>query len=200
MTEIQQNRYDQLVRRVNNIVSPGSMVNDSLNELFPTIDVETLNAELSYLSGWRLAFGSTNQPALAANNNLTQLFNPVGSGMIVVLERIDVQDGTAQIIRYGLSTTALTNLTANEALRDTRTGILPIPVAQCRDVQQVGSIAQFGMFFLRASINFSMADKRGLFVLSPGTGVTFATTVVNNALLFSYQWRERVAEPSELNF
>ncbi len=200
MTEIQQNRYDQLIRRVANIVSPGSMVNDALNELFPMIDVENLNAELALLTGWRLGFSSTAQNALAANQNLVQLFNPADSSLLVVLERADFRNSVSQIIEYGLATAALTNFTANQAMRDTREGILTSPVAQLREVQQVASIAAFGQFLLQADVTFTMEEKAGLFVLAPGTGITFSTTVVNTTSLIQFLWRERLAEPAELNF
>jgi len=200
MTEIQQNRYDQLVRRVNNIVSPGSMVNDALNELFPVLEVESLNAELGLLSTWRLGFSSTKQLALAANVNISQLFNPVDSGQLVVLERVDFKTVTAMDIEYVVTDVALTNLTANHALRDTRTGIVTQPVAQARDVQQMASLAQFGLFWVEGDVNFTMQDKRGLFVLAPGTGVSFGTTVTNTGSQISFQWRERLAQAAELNF
>ncbi len=200
MTEIQQNRYDQLVRRIANIVSPGSMVGDALNELFPTIEVETLNAELSLLLSWRLGFASQNKLAVAANLNHIQLFNPVGSSHIVVIERIDIRVDADQFVNYALSNLALTNNTSNHALRDTREGILPLPIAQLRDVTQVAGIASFGLTFVQTNIIQTLQDKRGLFVLAPGTGVTFATTALNTGLMCSLLWRERVAEPAELNF
>jgi len=176
------------------------MVNDALNELFPVIDVENLNAELSRLSGWRLGIGAIQQNALAANFNLCQLFNPVGSGMLMVLERVDYRSGVAQNIRYGSTATALTNGTAANVLRDTREGILVQPVGQVRDVQQVGGFATQGILVCEAAVSFPLQDKYGLYVLAPGTGVTFAATTLNTTTTTSFQWRERVAEPAELNF
>ena len=200
MTELQQNRYDKLLRRVGGLIGAKSMVNDALGELFPMIDVETLNAELGLLSSWRLGFASTTQAALAANFNLSQIFNPAASGAIVILERVDFASDVSKQIRFALATAGLTNLTANHALRDTREGILVQPVTQIRDVQQVGGIAQFGSLNIQPGVNFTLNDKNGLFVLGPGTGVTFATTIVNSSLDVNYLWRERVAEASELQF
>lgn len=200
MTELQQNRYDQLVRRVGNIVAPGSIVGDALNELFPMIDVESVKSELQLLTGTRLGFSSTIQNALAANLNHSQIFNPADSGMLVVLEQIDLLTETQQNIEYALATAGLTNFTANVAFRDTREGILNLPVAQIRDVQQVGGLPQFGLVQGPVGVTITLKDKNGLFVLGPGTGVTFATTLVNTNLQCNYLWRERVAEPAELNF
>ena len=200
MTELQQNRYDQLLRRTGGLIGAGSMVNDALTELFPTIDVETLNAELALPLNWRLGFAGILSPASVGNVNHVQLFNPADSGAIVVLERVDLRADLDMVIEYALATTGLTNLTANHALRDTREGILVQPIAQVRDVQQVGSLPQFGILFGEANVNTTMHDKRGLFVLAPGTGVTFGTTIGNQTSQVSFQWRERVAERSELNF
>lgn len=200
MTELQQNRYDQLVRRVGNIVSPGSIVGDALNELFPMIDVETLNAELELLSKWRLGFGNAVQFQLAANNSKAQLFNPAGSNNIAVLERVDLFTSTAQRIHYEVTDVALTTVVGNITLRDTREGITAPAIAEVRRVQEVASIVAFGVITLTAGVTLTMEEKRGMFVLAPGTGVTFSTTVVNTAFNASFQWRERVAEPAELSF
>jgi len=200
MTELQQNRYDQLIRRVGNIVSPGSMVNDALSELFPMIDVENLNAELSLLTGWRLAYGTVETVGVALNQNLIQLFNPENSAHLVVVERVDIRVPAQENIRYALSSTPLANFTANQERRDSREGIANSPVAQLRDVNQLGGIPNFGVVFVRTDTTFTMQDKRGLFVLAPNTGITFANSIVNNNLQVSMQWRERIAEPAELNF
>ena len=200
MTEIQQNRYDQLVRRVNNIVAPGSMVSDALSELFPVLELESLKTELQLLGKTRLAFGNTTLLASVGDLNHHQLFNPVDSGMLVVLERMDINSATSQLIEYGLATVALADFTANQAFRDTREGILQPVVAQARDVQQVGSIARFGAFRIIANTTFTMQDKQGLFLLAPGTGITFASVTANTVTNVTFQWRERVAQPAELNF
>jgi len=200
VTEIQQNRWDQLIRRTAGIVGGGSQVNDTLNELFPVLDIESLRSELQLPATTRLAFSSVVQNALAANTNHAQLFNPTDSGALVILERVDMRVTAAQQMRFVMATTALANFNANHALRDTRTGILSQPIGQVRDVQQVAGVAQFGTIFLQASVNETINDKDGLFVLAPGTGITFATTTINTGSSVSFWWRERIAEASELNF
>jgi len=176
------------------------MVNDALTELFPMLDVENLNAELGLLSSWRLGFSSTSQLALAANLNHSQIFNPANSGVIVVLERVDLLSGITQEIRYALATAGLTSTFANRALRDTREGILTAPLAQIREVQQSGGIPLFGFTHVLSNNTFTLEEKKGLFILGPGTGLTFATTTVNTNFKVNYLWRERVAEASELQF
>ncbi len=200
MTEIQQNRWDQLVRRAANIVAPGSMVSDSLNELFPFIDVETLNLELQYLGTWRPAFGSHGFAASVGNLNHAQLFNPADSGMIVVPTRVDINVAAIMTFRYIMQVGPILTSAIVGQVRDTRTGIADRPVGQIRFEQKAGGLAAVGQVLVRANVTFTFEDPRGLFVLIPGTGVTFATTTTNVASGLNFWWKERVAEPAELNF
>lgn len=200
MTEIQQNRYDQLIRRVNNIVSPGSMVGDALNELFPVIDVEKVPLELLKLSGWRLGLGSSEQAALAANNNLAQLFNPADSGMLVTLTRVFIRTNTTQFIRFTFLESPLTNDVGNVLPRDTRDGLTGGVFAQVRNVQQVGGLPAIGQIFVVGDVGFDLRDQDGFVVLAPGTGIDFSTTVLNTSLQITFMWRERTAQQSELQF
>lgn len=200
MTEIQQNRYDQLVRRVNNIVAPGSMVGDALSELFPTIDVESLLMELMFLSGTKHGFGSTALASSAGNNNHHQLFNPAESGNIVILTRVTFHSTVAQQINYVTANIALTDDVSNLRVRDTRDGILAQPVAELRTVQIAGSLPTVGALFVINNVNSILEKNNGLFVLAPGTGITFATTTQNTTNTLTWFWRERVAQAAELNF
>lgn len=200
MTEIQQNRWDQLIRRTANIVSPGSMVADALNELFPVLEVETNHAELLLLSGWHIAMGAINHPALAANLNHVQLFCPADSRTILVCTRVDLRASGTQEIRYAMSVAPLTDSVANNGFRDGRLAVATPPVGQVRSVQQVGGIPLVGSYLVVPNITSTIRDENGVFVLTPGTGITFATTVVNISSIFTFHWKERVAEPAELNF
>ena len=198
--ELQQNRYDQLVRRVGGLIGPGAKVGEVLAELFPMLDVETLNAELSLLSSWRLGFSSHNAVAAAGDLQLIQLFNPAGSGNLVVVERVDMRVDSDQFVAYAMVNAALATLAAQHDVRDTREGIQLPPIGQVRTVSQVGGIADVGLIFVQTNINATIEDKRGLFVLAPGTGVTFVGSVANTGLAVSFLWRERAAEASELQF
>ena len=121
MTQLQQNRYDQLLRRVADLKGPGSKVNDVLTELFPMIDVENPPAELLVLMGSRIAIGSINQPAPGALLfEQHMLSNPVGSGAIItLLECVTSCSNTNQRIGYGLTQNTLAG-TALEAFTDGR--------------------------------------------------------------------------------
>jgi len=200
VTEIQQNRYDQLLRRVNNIVSPGSMVADALNELFPMIDVESLVMDLSFLSGTKHGIASQAFAPSAGELNHYQLFNPADSGNIITLTRVDLHTTASQQFEYDVSAAAIGTSTATHRLRDTRDAVTDQPVGQVRGVQQAGGLPTVGALFVIANTQSTIENQKGLFVLAPGTGVTFATTTNNTTATLTFQWRERVAQAAELNF
>ena len=200
MTEIQQNRWDQLVRRVSNIVGGGSQVNDTLNELFPTIDVENVPGELLFLSGTKVAIGSSTLQASVGDTNHHQLFNPVDSQVLALVTNVWMLSTSNQSFRMGLGTAAITTNLGGAVLRDTRTGITVTPTLQNRTVQQAGGIAATSEFRSLASVQIQVNDPNGVFILFPGTGVTVATVGTNIVSTVNYFWRERVFEPAEVNF
>ena len=201
MTKIQQGRYDQLLRRVADLKGPGSKVNDVLEELFPIFDVENRNAELALIGGWRLAMGSTVLPGVAANLRFGELRNPADSGYLIVPTRIWISPGSTQNVEWELiGEPALTEFTVTARVLDTRLGVTSSPVGQIRSSTQVAGAAGFGNFFLVTGTPFPFQDDGGICVLAPGSGIVFANTTVNTSLTLQFLWRERIAEPSELNF
>ncbi len=200
MTEIQQNRWDQLIRRVANIVGGGSQVNDTLNELFPVLDVENMPAELLYLAGTKIAMGSQRDLASVGDLHLHQLFNPIDSGHILTLTDVIFSSGVAQRIRWALQSTAVSSSSTNQAIRDSRVSVIERAIGSIRGVTQVGGIPAFGEVEIGVEIPFQLSVGNAVAVLLPGTGFTIATTTANNELISSWFWRERLAQPAELNF
>jgi len=200
VTELQQNRYDKLLRRVGGLIGAKSMVNDALGELFPTIETETLHAELLLLSDWRMAHGASSLGVSAGDINKTQLFNPVDSGNLIVPTGIRISSPTTDEMRYLLSAVPLDDLNTNMELFDSRLGVATIPLGQVRSEQTVGGVANFGIVFVDANVSFQLDIPYGMCVLAPGTGLIVSHTVVGTPLIVDYQWRERVAEQSELQF
>lgn len=200
MTEIQQTRYDQLLRRVANIVSPGSIVGDALNELFPMFDVENMPLELLALSRTNIAMASSRLAASLLDLNHHQLFNPADSNNLLVCHKMLVSSDTTQRIRLSMSQVALTNNVGNVERRDTREGVVALSVGQNRNVQQPGGVPAVLEFTILADTVFTLEDPNGLWVLFPDTGTRLATTTVNTESIVTWFWRERVFEPAEVNF
>jgi len=198
VTELQQNRYDQLLRRVGDLKGPGSKVNDVLQELFPTIDVENVPGELLLLMGTRIGFAATFKAPTAGKKPAIQLFNPEGSGQLITISSMLVSGNSSSEYFYNLTSTALATNTGIPRLRDARNGTNAPGVAELRTspdaVQSAGII-----FRLLTSTTITLEDKNSIAVLSPGTGlIVVADADVGISVAFNY--RERVAEPSELSF
>jgi len=200
VTEIQQNRYDQLVRRVGGLIGPGSKVSEVISELFPMIDVENLPGELYVLAGTRLGFGSAVQISPVAEFPRVQLFNPVGSGTIVTVTTIWVSATAAGQVRL-VSTINPESTDVLAIVRDTRLGVLQATTAEVRAASEAASLAANGAEFRTGgTLLNTLTDPNGIIVLAPGTGLTVTLINDNETLTVSFFWRERVAEASELNF
>ncbi len=198
--ELQQNRYDRLIRRVGGLIGVGSKVSEVIGELFPMIDVENLPGELFLLAETRLGMGATNNAAFAGLNNQSQIFNPVDSGSLITVSRVDIASASNQQIVFGLVTALLsgTNMTRN--FRDGRLPIGPDTVAEIRSDQLAGANPNICRVRLQVNDNLTITDRNDIAVLAPGTGLQFSTTTVNTTLSVNYFWRERAAESSELQF
>ncbi len=199
MTEIQQNRYDQLLRRVADLKGPGSKVNDALTELFPIFDVETLKGELLVLGGVVLGFGASQLTGAAGELAKIQVFNPVGSGQIATVTSVIVGTSTASIMRLAIANAALTTVISTEGKRDLRAPITERPVCQIIQESSAGFANADLLFSIQANEAFPLSDPNDLFVLAPGTGLTVSNSDAQTAIQVSFLWRERPAEPSELS-
>lgn len=198
MSELQQNRYDQLVRRVGGLIGPGSKVNDALSELFPMIDVETLVSELQALAGTRLGFGGIELPASAANANKIQLFNPVGSNSLVVPTRIVISSTAGGLVTLGTGTVMFPVGPGINRYRDTRLGVPTQTLAVIQTLVDPTSGGNFAPMSFGSNLPIDLFDPEGLFVLAPGTSINVTNTTVNRSLAVWFMWRERPAQPSEL--
>ena len=198
MTVIQQNRYDQLLRRVADLKGPGSKVNDALTELFPMMDVENVPAELLLLMGSRLCMGGQNlgTPGVALFNQ-GMLRNPGGSGAIITVLDIHASTGTSQRLVWGPTLNTLAN-DGVSAFVDTRI-FGEGTVGQILEEPLLVPGATFAHTRLRSDTDFHIEVPRGLAVLGPGTAFSISTATADTNFSFSFTWLERVAQPSELN-
>jgi len=200
MTEIQQNRWDQLIRRAAGIVGGGSQVNDTLNELFPVLDVESVPGELLFLAGTRLALGSARQLAVAARFSRVNLNNPEGSGNVIAITQAIISTTADTVIRWSFDTSQTGGTLANSALRDTREGFAVDPVGEVRNEDTAGGIAGFGQMLILASSPFVLKDENTIGVLFPGTTFQVVGAVANVEVNCTFYWRERVFQASEQVF
>ena len=200
MSEIQQGRYDALLRRVADLKGPGSKVNDVLEELFPTFDVENLPAELYILAKTELAMGGGFVGNVAAQAGRGQILNPAGSGKVMTVTQAGISSSIATTMRWGRRDTPLTSNLSAQIFRDTRHPLANLPTGQIRSQTSVALANANGQTRLLANTPWVLKDENGIAVLTEGTGFEIGSNVVNSTISFFFYWRERVAEPSELNF
>jgi len=186
MSEIQQNRWDQLLRRSAGLIGPGSKVNDALSELFPVMEVERVTAENLKLAGWNSVSGSTDLTAIAGQFPVGQVFNPVDSGNIIVVEQVLISTGDAMDVRWGLNNIALISAINSERFRDIRNGLNTDPVGQVRGASTVTAPPAEGLIATLAGVANSIKDENGLAVLTPGFSLDVGgvTTETNLKLTF----------------
>jgi len=199
-SELQQTRYDRLIRRVGGIIGPGSKVAEALAELFPVIDVERVPGELLVLGGTSLAHGSSILTGAAGERPSIQLFNPAESQKIVTISLMLISSGTGMIVRWNINATELADVVVGSQFRDSRLGIGTIPTTLVRDESKAAAIAARGQARVLSGDTLTITEENGVAVLSPGFGLEVQGATVATTLNVSFSWRERPAEASELNF
>jgi len=199
-TELQQARYDQLLRRVGDLKGPGSKVGEVLTELFPVVSVEDLPLELRVLSGWRAAMIEVERLAGVGDVVAANLFNPAGSGVIAVVERVFWRVNNTDNSEFDIVQVTLSGGQTKGLFRDSRLGGDRLSTLFATTQTGIGTDG-IQRFFTIADEVQSIQDDQGLFVLSPGNGLQVGYASITNKLLqVNFQWRERTAEPSELSF
>ncbi len=197
--EIQQTRYDRLLRRVSGIIGPGSKVGEVLTELFPVLDVESVPGELLRLSNTFIAFGGTQLAGAAGSSPRVQIFNPIDSGNIITVSHFEVASSTIDTIRYGVDIIPLTTAPGLQVHRDLRSLPPILPVGQIRTDITVALAPATGLIRVVANDNNVVEDPNGIAVLVPGSGFQVGSSLRAATIWVTFFWRERAAQPSELS-
>ena len=199
--DLQQARYDQLIRRVGALYGGGSKVTEVLAELFPVIEVENTTPELLALSGWRVAWQQIQTNGVMAETSAVQLVNPVGSNILVAVTQIIFAMYTQpqDFIQMEVTDTLFSSAPIRGLFRDARFGGNRATAADLRRFTNMPTGAGIRtQIFL--DVENTIRDDNGLVVLTPGTAFQVGTTGNNIDLSVNFFWRERIAQESEINF
>jgi len=197
--EIQQNRYDQTMRRVTGIIGPGSKVAEVLTELFPVIDLERVPGELLILGGTDICLGAASAQGGAGDQANVTLFNPLDSGKIITVSLIYATTPSIQTIRVAIASGAVGTRTNTERFRDTRRGFAARPVGQIA-TELAGTITTPNLQLRTvANAQIEIEDENSLAVLAPGSRLEVGTDTAATLILVNFFWRERAAQPAELS-
>jgi len=198
--EIQQSRWDKLLRRVSGSIGPGSRVGTSISDLFPVLDVESVPGELLLLSGTRICYGAVGVLANAGEIPEAILANPADSGLLITVTTIAVTSTTTQQIRTAIQSGVSGTLRDRQRFRDSRlVSVDSFPTGQIRSLSNPSVPAQDVEFGVIANDGVLFSDPNGLAVLAPDTEYVVAGLDLVSTIFATFWWRERAAEQSELN-
>jgi len=198
MGRLQTARLENFIRRWGSIKGGGSVLSESLGDVFPVLDLENLTPENQAPAGWTPFFRFATVVGVAAQVAGLSIFNPADSGVIVVVDGCFIRAETNGIVTIGRSLPLFTGVT-NVRPRDTR-------LAPFSGKARIGANANVGAaetgISIRAlaAIDFILEIPNGLAVLAPGGQLAVVAANVNMDLTCSFYGRARLAEPSELSF
>jgi len=197
--EVQQTRWDRIIRRVSGSVGPGSRVSETISELFPMIDVERVPGELLLLGGTGIAFGGGTITSIVAEFPTAQLFNPIDSSNLVTITGVRVSFLGSTTVRWGLTSTQRGTVIGTQTFRDTRRLSPTQPIAQVSQDSDPSLATGTNLSRLTTNDILHLEDPNGVVVLAPGTGFDIGGSGTNSTIFYSFNWRERPAEESELS-
>lgn len=197
--QLQQTRYDQLIRRAGGLIGGGAKVSSVIPELFPVLELEDTTPELLALSGWRVAWQSTERSSGVGNNSTSELFNPANSGIIAAITQVIIRVSVTSNVQAQIVAVALGNNPVPGLFRDSRFGTPRNTTLQVDSID--GGATGGGLrLFLPLDEPFTLRDDNGIVILTPGTGLQIGSVTSNLLMSINYFWRERIAEQSELSF
>ncbi len=197
--DLQQTRYDQLVRRVGGIIGPGSKVAEALPELFPMIDVENVPGKLLLLGGTRLCMGRTSTAGGGAGNfGIHLLRNNAGSGVVATLTALVVGFGVGSNFNLGPTENSGTP-GGTRAFVDGRVFGEGTALITQQDNNSLVTGSLFGTITADAQGFVYFEVPKALGIITPGNAFSVSNATANEALRVTWFWRERQALESEFN-
>jgi len=198
MGRLQTARLENFIRRWGSIKGGGSLLSETLGEVFPVLDLENLTPENQLPAGWSLFWGTIAVTGVAAQLAGASIINPANSGNLAVIDDIKVRRQTTGLFTVGTSL-ALFTPTINIQIRDTRSTRFSGALRIAGNANVSG--AETGLILRTvASVDTSANLPHALAVLAPGTQLAVVNNTVNDDLTVNFYGRVRVAEPSELSF
>ena len=199
MGRLQTARLENFIRRWGSIKGPGSVLSETLGDVFPVLDLENLTPENMLPAGWHLVYGFATIIGVAAQLSTLQAFVPAGSGAIAVIDKVVINSELAQavtlsrrvavaspVINMGsIDTRAPSDFNGTLTIQGTANGVSPITGIRLN---------------VLAGVDREFEVPSALAVLSPNTQFGVVSGTANSDMTVSFIGRVRLAEPSELSF
>jgi len=196
---LQTARLENFIRRWGSIKGPGSVLSETLGDVFPVLDLENLTPENQLTAGWHLFSGFATVVGVAAQLSGVGIRIPADRNSLAVIDKIVINAELAQDITFGINVVAFVQV-GSTANKDSRN-----PQAFSADTRlsanaNVGAAANGGILAVAAGVDREFEAPHGLAVLGPGAQFSVVCATVNSDLTVTFFGRARQAEPSELSF
>jgi len=199
--EVQQTRWDRIVRRVSGSIGHGSRVSETISELFPVMDIERVPGELLVLGGTHICNGAASVAGAAGEVPNVSLFNPIDSNTLLTITQIAIRVDSLQRVRIAFDQTSAGARVNTERFREGRLiTATNLPVGQVFTFSNPSQAAQQVELGVGDFNSLILKDENSMGVLSPDTKCTVAGTIVATTIRVTFWWRERPAEQAELQF
>jgi hypothetical protein len=181
-------------------IKGGALVTEVSGEIMPIFTL-FFGTENRYLEGWDRYADRFLVPPVAAKFGAVRIRNAAGSGAIIVVEKMIVENVVAHeyLLQGGPSTADLTTVLvlANQAL-DLRSKPQPSAILSTDNLAAVPSSTLFmgGSVQANGQSDLILTDNQELPIL-PGGFLEIIHTTANGTLACSFWWRERALEDSE---
>ena len=201
--EILAGRFNRGLQKLT-AIKGAAPVSQLASEIIPVIPLFH-GVENRYLDGWQTFGTSPNLAASAANEGGFRFRNPIGSNVVAVFERIEIQETTADHIalRWGQPTVDLASVVALVGNRfDFRGQQASTLIFSSQNtaptVPVMANQFSFSGPFIAANTpyNYILTIDQELPLL-PGDGLQIESLTVNQAIQVAVKWRERFLEDSE---
>jgi len=199
MGRLQTARLENFIRRWGSIKGPGSVLSETLGDVFPVLDLENLTPESQLTAGWSLFSGFATVVGIAAQLTMVQVRQSLPRGSIVVVDKIIVNSELTQNVTFGIDRALQVVIISTQA-RDSRNADAVSATAQIAGDADHGGASLGGILAVVAGVDRELEIPNSLAVLGPGGAFSVVSGTVNSDLTVTFFGRHRLAEPSELSF
>ena len=190
--EIQVARYSGLLHKLLDM-KEGAPSPTLATDIFPMLALESDRPEWAFLAGERLCFMQWHDAAVVAEYSSLGLRNPVASGVLVVVESMNVMIATGGYA-LGMRGNSTVDAANPGRTRDSRTA------AQATAAQMVertqGTVPAYPMW-TGAVISNTNGFSEFPVILTPGWELMIWNATVNSNITVAFTWRERALGSSE---
>lgn len=200
MPDIWLGRFSRWVEKFFNVKGGPSLL-DLSPSVMPTLALDR-GVDHRYLEGWNRFGNNAVVAAVAASFGNIKLRNPVGSNVMVVIERLLwYAAGDSPQMGWGTTTTDLTTIIVNTFSRfDPRGNPQPTLIFSSQSTATVftGPVIQIPAGNTGATQAEFVTSLNTEIPIIPGNAIQLQSVVANIAVNASVIWRERPMETSEL--